>query len=129
MVSCSKNKELEGRELWYSLNINNYSMTQQISCYCYPEDFIMPKDIVVHSGKIISINGFSPEKTVGYESFLTINEIFQFFDSKLADNPDYYEVKYNTDYGFPVSIFFDMSKMIADEEIGYYITDFKIIDL
>tara|TARA_B100000902_G_scaffold22364_1_gene27016 strand:+ start:3384 stop:3812 length:429 start_codon:yes stop_codon:yes gene_type:complete len=127
-MSCSKDEKLEGRDLWLSLDIKNYSMTQQISCYCYPEDFIMPKDILVQSGKIITINGYSPEKTIGFESFYTIDEIFQFFDSKLSNNPDYYEIEYDTDYGFPKSMFFDMSEMIADEEIGYYITDFKKID-
>jgi len=127
-MSCSKDEKLEGRDLWLSLDIKNYSMTQQISCYCYPEDFIMPKDILVQSGKIITINGYSPEKTIGFESFYTIDEIFQFFDSKLSNNPDYYEIEYDTDYGFPKSMFFDMSEMIADEEIAYYITDFKIID-
>ena len=127
-MSCSKDEELKGRDLWLSLDIKNYSMTQQISCYCYPEDFTMPKDILVQSGKIITINGYSPEKTIGFGSFYTIDEIFQFFDSKLSNNPDYYEIEYDTNYGFPKSMFFDMSEMIADEEIAYYITDFKIID-
>ena len=127
-MSCSKDEELKGRDLWLSLDIKNYSMTQQISCYCYPEDFTMPKDILVQSGKIITINGYSQEKTIGFGSFYTIDEIFQFFDSKLSNNPDYYEIEYDTNYGFPKSMFFDMSEMIADEEIAYYITDFKIID-
>ena len=47
---------------------------------------------------------------------------------QLSNNPDYYEIEYDTNYGFPKSMFFDMSEMIADEEIAYYITDFKIID-
>ena len=38
------------------------------------------------------------------------------------------EINYNKEYGYPVSIYFDMSKMIADEEIGYYISDFKILN-
>ena len=39
-ISCSKSDnqidELKGKELWESLNINDYNMTQRISCFCFP---------------------------------------------------------------------------------------------
>jgi len=124
--SCSKQELFSGRELWKSLNISNYTMIQQISCYCFPEEFVLPKSIVVENGIIKTINGFSPDQTIGFESFYTINEIFQFIDSKLDKEPEFYDIEYNKEYGFPNYIWFDMSKMIADEEIGYYITEFKI---
>ena len=124
--SCSKQELFSGRELWKSLNISNYTMIQQISCYCFPEEFVLPKTIVVENGIIKTINGFSPDQTIGFESFYTINEIFQFIDSKLDKEPEFYDIEYNKKYGFPNYIWFDMSKMIADEEIGYYITEFKI---
>ena len=47
IFSCSKQADLSGRELWESLNLSSYSMTQQISCYCFPEEFISPKSIIV----------------------------------------------------------------------------------
>jgi hypothetical protein len=68
-------------------------------------------------------------KTVGYESFYSINSLFNFIESKLNENPEFYEINYNKEYGYPESIYFDMSKMIADEEIGYYISDFKILNI
>ena len=67
-------------------------------------------------------------KTVGYESFYSINSLFNFIESKLNENPEFYEINYNKEYGYPESIYFDMSKRIADEEIGYYISDFKILN-
>ena len=122
--SCSKQEDLAGRELWESLNISSYSMTQQISCYC-PEEFISPKFIIVENNQIKLINGFSPDKTLGYESFYTIDQIFEFIDSKLDDDPEFHDIDYSSDYGYPNYLFFDMSKMIADEEISYYIKDLK----
>jgi hypothetical protein len=101
-------------------------MTQQISCYCFPEDFVLPKTIVVENDIIKTINGFNPSQTIGFESFYSINEIFLFIDSKLDKEPEFYDIEYNKEYGFPNYIWFDMSRMIADEEIGYYITEFKI---
>ncbi len=103
----------------------HYSMTQQISCYCFPEEFISPKSIIVENNQIKLINGFSPDKTLGYESFYTIDQIFEFIDSKLDDDPEFHDIDYSSDYGYPNYLFFDMSRMIADEEISYYIKDLK----
>tara|TARA_X000000950_G_scaffold246017_1_gene303170 strand:- start:1475 stop:1909 length:435 start_codon:yes stop_codon:yes gene_type:complete len=128
LSSCSKDDQLEGKDLWYSLNIISYEMTQQISCFCFPYEFILPKSIKVENDKIISIDGKHPKETIGYESFYSINSLFYFIENNLSENPEFYEINYNEEYGFPESIYFDMSKAIADEEIGYYISDFKIIN-
>jgi hypothetical protein len=127
-VSCSKEDQLSEKDLWYSLNIENYEMIQQISCFCFPYEFNLPKSIKVENDEIVLIDGKDPKETVGYESFYSINSLFYFIESKLKENPEIYEINYNKEYGYPESIYFDMSKMIADEEIGYYISDFKIID-
>ena len=127
-VSCSKEEQLSEKDLWFSLNIENYEMIQQISCFCFPYEFNLPKCIKVENDEIVLIDGKDPKETVGYESFYSINSLFYFIESKLKENPEIYEINYNKEYGYPESIYFDMSKMIADEEIGYYISDFKIID-
>ena len=127
-VSCSKEDQLSEKDLWYSLNIENYEMIQQISCFCFPYEFNLPKSIKVENDEIVLIDGKDPEETVGYESFYSINSLFYFIESKLKENPEIYEINYNKEYGYPESIYFDMSKMIADEEIGYYISGLKIID-
>ena len=103
-------------------------MIQQISCFCFPYEFNLPKSIKVENDEIVLIDGKDPKETVGYESFFSINSLFSFIESKLKENPEIYEINYNKEYGYPESIYFDMSKMIADEEIGYYISDFQIMD-
>ena len=127
-VSCSKEDQLSEKDFWYSLNIENYEMIQQISCFCFPYEFNLPKSIKVENDEIVLIDGKDPKETVGYESFYSINSLFYFIESKLKENPEIYEINYNKEYGYPESIYFDMSKMIADEEIGYYISGLKIID-
>ena len=125
LFSCSKQENLSGRELWESLNISTYSMTQQISCYCFPEEFISPKSIIVENNQIKLINGLSPDKTIGYESFYTIDQIFEFIDSKLDDDPEFYDIDYSSEYWYPNYLYFDMSSNIADEEISYQIKELK----
>lgn len=126
-INCSKEKVLSEKDLWYSLNLSNYEMTQQISCFCFPQDFILPKTILVENNSVKLINGMEPIKTIGFESFYTIDELFEFIEIKLKDDPEFYQIKYNDKYGFPESIYFDMSQMIADEEIGYTVSNFKVL--
>ena len=106
LFSCSKQENLSGRELWESLNISTSSMTQQISCYCFPEEFISHKSIIVENNQIKLINGFSPDKTIGYESFYTIDQIFEFIDSKLDDDTEFYSIDYSSAYVYTNYIFF-----------------------
>ena len=142
LISCSKDdyiKELdeweyslkklyEKRDLWNSFKISNYEMSQQIFCFCYPEDFLMPKYIIVFDGNIKLINGSNPEDTIGYESFYTINSLFDFIERKLKENPVVFQIEYDQEYGYPISMYFDISEMIADEEVGYSISDFKTLN-
>ena len=57
----------------------------------------------------------------------TVDELFNIIDEKLKDDPFIFTLKFDQTYGFPIDIYFDMDEMIADEEIGYTISDFKII--
>ena len=54
------------------------------------------------------------------------DEIFEIIAEKLNDNPFLYTIKFDQSFGYPIDIYFDMDEMIADEEIGYYVTNFKI---
>ena len=64
LVSCSKEDQLSEKDLWHSLNIDNYEMTQQISCFCYPYEFVLPKSIKVENDKIGKKNSFEEETIV-----------------------------------------------------------------
>ena len=130
-ISCLKSEDnlktkLYGRELWDSLEITDYSMIQQMSCYCSPQEIIFPKKIIVKNDKIKTIDGELINKFDWHISFKTVEELFDFIEYKIDKNPEEHIVIYNEKYGYPEEIYFDMSFLIADEEIGYYITNFKI---
>ena len=42
----------------------------------------------------------------------------------MSQNPASAVIVYDKTYGFPTIASFDMDVMIADEEIGYYLSDF-----
>ncbi len=101
-------------------------MIQTMSCYCFPEEITYPKKIIVKNKKIQTIDGEIINKFDWHSSFKTVDELFDFIEHKIDQKPEKHLVIYNEDYGYPETISFDMSFQIADEETGYYITDFNL---
>ena len=111
---------------WNDSNINSYSYTLSVSCYCIDTE---PNDIKVVDNKIKKVNGkLVTENDLEniYWNVKSFDEIFEIIAEKLNDNPFLYTIKFDQSFGYPIDIYFDMDEMIADEEIGYYVTNFKI---
>ena len=111
--------------LWKKKSISNYEMTMKISCYCL-QGRVGPHLIVVENDKIKTVNNL-PYDSTKTGPILTINELFDFIIISLAKNPYQHSLDYNTIFYYPKNIYFDFSKQIADEEIGYEITSFKAL--
>ena len=111
--------------LWKKKGISNYEMTMKISCYCL-QGRVGPHLIVVENDKIKTVNNL-PYDSTKTGPILTINELFDFIISSLAKNPYQHSLDYNSIFHYPKNIYFDFSKQIADEEIGYEITSFKAL--
>ena len=120
----------ENQEKWQSHNLKSYRMNLNVACFCVPTPDI---DIRVDNGKIslISANGSSyanPDIDSTFWHAKTVDGLFSFIDEKLSENPFQKTLKFNSKYGYPEEIFFDIEKMIADEEIGYVIHSFSPIN-
>ena len=111
--------------LWKKKGISNYEMTMKISCYCL-QGRVGPHLIVVENDKIKTVNNL-PYDSTKTGPILTINELFDFIIISLAKNPYQHFLDYNSIFHYPKNIYFDFSKQIADEEIGYEITSFKAL--
>ena len=127
MYSCKKESEISSdlspdAVKWEALNITDYDYTLQISCFCII-DYTQPKRIVVRDDKVVSIAGV-PFEDLNDTSYRTINGFFEYIEKQRKLNPVVEEIEFDLEYGFPTYIYFDISEMIADEEIGYTLTDF-----
>ena len=111
--------------LWKKKGISNYEMTMKISCYCI-QGRVGPHHIVVENDKIKTVNNL-PYDSTKTGPILTINELFDFIIISLAKNPYQHSLDYNAIFHYPKYIYFDFSQQIADEEVGYEITDFKAL--
>lgn len=117
---CSAIEELNlNKKKWLDSNTTSYSMSFSVSCFCV---FFDPFLVTVNEGVIESVSG---NEEWGYEGWpLTVNDLFNEIERRIYEDPFSFKVEYNSIYGYPKDSFFDMVEMIADEEIGYYITDF-----
>lgn len=124
--SCVKNTEvLPEEELsveeqkWRDQNLKSYEFTLQISCFCIRE-YTLPKRVVVQNNEVVQVDD-TPYEELNDSAIQTIDGYFDFIRETRKQNPDEEEIIYDTDLGYPTSIFFDISYQMADEEIRYTI--------
>jgi len=126
--SCTSNTEIVIQDevsinlrKWKNKNFSNYQFTFQISCYCV-ENYTLPKQVVIKNNKIFSVGGvFYAE--VNDPSFKTVEGYFKYIRNKQSKNPVQESLNFDPIMGYPTYIYFDISEMIADEEIGYTISN------
>ena len=85
------------------------------------EEYLLPKEVHVLDGTIVSITGESYNSEVHYD-FRKIND---FIEEKAKSNPSSFGVSYDEQYGFPTRIALDPMEQITDDEITYKLSDFK----
>ena len=135
LISCNSFEEVtpnpasielsNALEIWEDKNLNNYIYTLNVNCFCPLRG---PNEIEIKNDNIIKVNGKSVSSQELQELWdvKSINQIFEIIEDKLSRNPYQYTLKFDADYGYPIDVYFDMDEMIADEEIEYLITNFKI---
>ena len=128
-LNCTKNTQAISEDevqlqeqKWKEQGITDYDFTSQIACFCQT-DYTLPKAIVVKNNEIQSVNGFD-YADLEYETHMTIDELFDYIENRQNQNPVIESLEFDSVYGFPSYIYFDISKMIADDEISYTITNF-----
>ncbi len=108
---------------WQSHAIKNYQFKEQLNCFCVDRG---PYSVTVANNVIVTIKDRDGNvESSNTLSLKTVDELFLYIRSSLDRNPETTTIKYNATYGYPESIYFDFDKRIADEEMGYTITEFS----
>ena len=110
---------------WERKNINDYEFTLTINCFC-PQERVGPHMIKVVNNEIVSVNNHPYDPGTTGELY-TIDQLFTFIETSIERKPYLKTIKYNSTYGYPQNVWFDFNKNMADEELGYQVTDFKEI--
>lgn len=111
--------------LWNDKKIENYSFSFKRICFC-PLEYVGPQQVVVQNGKVVTVNGAAYNSSLRYGVIPTIPELLLTIKSHLDKNPVKKTLNFNQTYGYPTSVFFDFSEMMADDELGYEVTNFKL---
>src|SRR5262249_35657118 len=103
---------------WASKKIKNYHFTFGRSCFC-PVEYAGPVVVTVRNGAIIAIrykDSGEPVNESWFKYFPTINQLFDQIQNKIYQKPYRLEVEYDSELGYPRSVFSDGDKNIADDE-------------
>lgn len=111
--------------LWNDKKIVNYSFSFKRICFC-PVEYVGPHQVVVQNGKVVTVNGLPYNSSERYGVIPTIPELLQLIKANVDKNPAKKTLNFNATYGYPTSVFFDFSEQMADDEMGYEVTNFKI---
>jgi hypothetical protein len=127
LTFCTKSTDYEeyswNQSKWNRKKIVNYEFTLKIGCFC-PQERVGPHIIKVVNDEIVSVNDL-PYDISKTGALMTINQLFSYLKATIDGHPYKKTVEYNSVYGYPQNIYFDFNQGMADEEIGYQITDFK----
>lgn len=114
------------RLMWQAHNVYHYQYTLRVSCFC-PREITDPVVIEVKNGVPVSVG--SSETAVSkadfFDDFDTIDELFLIVDEAIDQDPARLDVTYDEEFGFPSNVYIDYDFQIADEELGFTVSDFK----
>ena len=121
----------QNRSLWESQAIHHYRFNLRIGCNC-PWYDLMPLTVEVQDGEIVSMvasnaGDITPYLQDTFRQHATIESLFDLVDSAISRRVYKLEVQYDPTHGFPTSIVIDPSRMIMDDQTGYYVTNLEVL--
>ncbi len=133
-VSCTGSVPDEfttNEKLWKDQKLENYDFTLERQCFC-PEDWRGPVKIEVRGGVAVSVTYASDGTAVTegkFDSVDTIDKLFTLLNNAYAGKGDFdqkadsVDVTYDKQMGYPITLYIDVSQLMADEEQGYTVTN------
>lgn len=112
----------EARARWDASGPSAYSMTYGRLCFC-PTEVTGPFAVRVVGDRVVEVT--LDGTPVVYDRAMTVDALFERLASAYARDAHRVDVTYDSALGFPSSIFIDYDERIADEEMGYTVTDLR----
>lgn len=129
----SVEQELEQNQAkWLEQDIRDYRFDLTIGSLWWPGADLMPLTIDVKNGEAVSVKNQKGQDETSYlETFLnsaTIDSLFEVIQSAQDSGANDIKVTYDPEFGFPKIISVDYEKIAIDDEIGYYVENFEVLD-
>ena len=111
----------QNRQLWNEQALSSYQYVFNWSCFCLPE-YTAPVNIKVEGGEwtgISLVHDGVPVIEKDWKRYKTIEELFDIIDEAFLQDAKEITTTYDSDLGYPMSVFIDYDERIADEERGF----------
>ncbi|GAB5535510.1 MAG: hypothetical protein Rubg2KO_17590 [Rubricoccaceae bacterium] len=105
---------------WADASLDAYEMTITRSCFCPPE-WRGPYTATVEEGTMTSFVYVDGPISQGEPP--TVEGLFELLETAYTEGAARVDVTYHEDWGYPVSLYIDKEEMMADEEIGYTVSE------
>jgi hypothetical protein len=117
---------VQARQQWLSAASANYHYTLARSCFCVPESAI---EIQVQAGRATSARFVETGVAVDAQRLATlptITDLYALLDAAYAQDAAMVRFSIDPAHAYLLSIFIDYNALMADEEVGYTISNFII---
>jgi len=118
----------EARDRWEARAVDHYSFVLRPLCFCI---FTGPALVTVEGGEIVSVMDGETGEPIEDDRLVlmrTIDELFTLLDDAWKEDAHRVQVEYDPEYGYPADLWIDYSENVADEELGYQVTEFTVVD-
>ncbi len=114
------------KALWEAKTNGSYQITFQQSCFC-PQEYTQPFRLTVANGDIIKAidKDNKPVQKQTMEAIQTVEQVFAMLN-KATKSAELIAVQYDSEFGYPKSVFIDHEQMMADEEVRISLSGFKL---
>jgi hypothetical protein len=115
---------------WADQKVSHYRYTLRVLAFA-PVERTAPVDIEVRDG--IAVSALYQESGQGATNEIirnadTVEKLFDIIQNAIDDKVDEVTVEYDTAYGYPKGIRIDPLKTAIDEEIGYTVSEFQVLE-
>ena len=118
----------EARQRWNERAVTHYSYVLRPLCFCISTG---PFRVTVRDDEIVSVvDDGTGEPVTGDPLVLvrTIDQLFVLLDEAWAEDAHVVQAEYDPTYGFPTELWIDYNENVADEELGYQVSEFAVLD-
>lgn len=134
--SIGKSSVRDQRQKWIEArkNIVSYELTTRISCFCAPNGLWTLRVQVGPENEILEYEGLDyydnpiPNLVLSPYNLTSVERLFEVLEDAENQGAESISVTYGLEYGFPISYFIDHSTMMADEESGASVVDFRVLE-
>lgn len=118
----------DARDRWRDRRPALYQFTFRRVCFCLGTD---PVVVTVAGDSVTRVSpaaGSDPNRVPPREEIRTVDRLFELLREWEARDPHSKRVSYHDELGYPVEAFFDFEENVADEEMGFEITDLRAVE-